>query len=155
MAMTEYASVGDYIAAQPKAAQGLLKKIRSTIRKAVPAAKESLSYTIPTYKLDGEVMLYFAGWAKHYSLYPCGPKLVARFRKELAPYQWSKGTIRFPLSEDVPVMLITTIATFRAREIAARKKTRRRTRRAVGVACPQRTAADGRGRPDAHAEKGK
>jgi uncharacterized protein YdhG (YjbR/CyaY superfamily) len=122
MAMTEYASIGGYIAAQPKAAQGALKKVRSTIRKAVPAAKESLSYKIPTYKLDGRVMLYFAGWAKHYSLYPCGPKLTAKFKKELAPYERSKGTIRFPLSEDVPVKLIAAIAKFRARELAGRRK---------------------------------
>jgi uncharacterized protein YdhG (YjbR/CyaY superfamily) len=127
MAMKEYASVGDYIAAQPKASQKLLKKVRSTIRKAVPAAKESLSYKIPTYKLDGEVMLFFAGWAKHYSLYPCGPTLVARFKKELAPYEWSKGTIRLPLSEDVPVKLIAAIAKYRAKEVAARAKAERKT----------------------------
>ena len=124
MAMTEYASVGDYLAAQPKASQKLLKKVRSTIRQAVPAVKESLSYKIPTYKLDGEVMLYFAGWARHYSLYPCGPRLVAAFKKELAPYEWSKGTIRLPLSEDVPVTLIAAIARFRAKEVRARAKTK-------------------------------
>jgi uncharacterized protein YdhG (YjbR/CyaY superfamily) len=126
--MIEYASVGDYIAAQPKAAQGLLKKVRSTIRKAVPAAKESLSYKIPTYTLDGQVILYFAGWAKHYSIYPCGPKLAARFKKELAPYEWSKGTIRFPLSADVPVTLIAAIARFRAKEAGARAKAKPRKR---------------------------
>ena len=74
MAMTTYASIAAYIAAQPKAAQGPLKKVRSAIRKAIPKAKESLSYKIPTYKIDDKVVLYFAGWAKHYSLYPCGPE---------------------------------------------------------------------------------
>jgi len=122
MAMTEYASIGEYIAAQPKATQGVLKKVRSTIRKALPKAKESLSYKIPTYKIDDQVVVYFAGWAKHFSVYPCGPKLVAAFKKELAPYERSKGTIRFPLDEDVPVKLIAAIAKFRAREIAARRK---------------------------------
>jgi uncharacterized protein YdhG (YjbR/CyaY superfamily) len=125
MAMTEHVSIAAYIAAQPKAAQGPLRKVRSAIRKAIPMATESLSYKIPTYKIDDKVVLYFAGWAKHYSLYPCGPKLAARFKKELAPYEMSKGTIRFPLSEDVPVNLIAAVAKFRAAEAGARAKSRR------------------------------
>ena len=122
MAMTMYASIPAYVAAQPKAAQGPLKKVRSAIRKAIPKAKESLSYKIPTYKIDDKVVLYFAGWAKHYSLYPCGPELAAKFKKELAPYEISKGTIRFPLSDDVPVKLIAAIAKFRAAEARARAR---------------------------------
>ena len=122
--MTEYASIGDYIAAQPKAAQRALKKVRSAIRKAIPQATESLSYKIPTYKIDGRVVIYFAGWAKHYALYPSGPKAIAKFKKELAPYEISKGTIRFPLSEDVPVKLIAAIAKFRAAEAGARARSR-------------------------------
>jgi uncharacterized protein YdhG (YjbR/CyaY superfamily) len=125
MAMTTYASIPAYIAAQPKAAQGRLRKVRSAIRKAIPMAKESLSYKIPTYKIDDKVVLYFAGWAKHYSLYPCGPELAAKFKKELAPYEISKGTIRFPLSDEVPVKLIAAIATFRAAEARARARSRR------------------------------
>jgi uncharacterized protein YdhG (YjbR/CyaY superfamily) len=121
MAMTTYASIPAYIAAQPKAAQGPLRKVRSTIRKAIPIAKESLSYKIPTYKIDDKVVLYFAGWAKHYSLYPCGPEVAATFKKELAPYEISKGTIRLPLSEDVPVKLIAAIAKFRAKQVAGRR----------------------------------
>ena len=121
--MTEYESIAEYIAAQPKATQSVLKKVRSTIRKAIPTAKESLSYKIPTYKIDDKVVIYFAGWAKHYSLYPAGPEAVLRFKKELAPYQISKGTIRFSLSEDVPVKLIAAIAKFRAKQIASRRKT--------------------------------
>ncbi len=121
MAMTQYASIAAYIAAQPKASQGPLRKVRSAIRKAIPKAKESLSYKIPTYKIDDTVVLYFAGWAKHYSLYPCGPEVAATFKKELAPYEISKGTIRLPLSEDVPVKLITAIAKFRAKQVAARR----------------------------------
>jgi uncharacterized protein YdhG (YjbR/CyaY superfamily) len=124
MAMTTYASIPAYIAAQPKAAQGRLRKVRSAIRKAIPMAKESLSYKIPTYKIDDKVVLYFAGWAKHYSLYPCGPELAAKFKKELAPYEISKGTIRFPLSDDVPVRLIAAIAKFRAAEAGARARSR-------------------------------
>jgi uncharacterized protein YdhG (YjbR/CyaY superfamily) len=65
-------------------------------------------------------VLYFAAWKQHYSLYPGGDRLVNQFKEELAPYQVSKGTIRFPLSKPVPAKLIERIADFRAKEAAAR-----------------------------------
>ena len=96
--------------------------MRSIIRKALPGAEEVISYQIPAYKLHGRCVLYFAGWKQHYSLYPAGDQLVAAFKEELAGYKLSKGTIRFPLSEPVPVKLIERIAKFRAKEVAERQK---------------------------------
>ena len=107
---------------QPEAVQGILKRVRSTIRKAVPGAEEVISYQIPTYKLRGDPVIYFAGWKQHYSLYPATGHVVAAFKDELAPYEVSKGTIRFPISEPVPVELIEGIAKVRAKEVAAREK---------------------------------
>ena len=98
--------VPSHFASQPEAVQGVLKRVRSTIRKAVPGAEEVISYQIPTYKLHGRPVLYFAGWKQHYSLYPSTDRLVAAFKDDLAPYEVNKGTIRFPLSEPVPVKLI-------------------------------------------------
>ena len=118
----EVKSVDEYIASQPEAAQKALKRVRSVIRKAVPAAEEMISYKIAAYKLHGRVMLYFAGWKQHYSLYPATAGLVAAFGDELAPYKLSKGTIRFPLSDPVPAKLIERIAKFRAKEVAEREK---------------------------------
>jgi len=63
-------------------------------------------------------VLYFAGWKSHYSLYPASDALVEAFARELAPYERRKGTIKFPLSEPVPVRLIEKIAKFRARQLA-------------------------------------
>jgi uncharacterized protein YdhG (YjbR/CyaY superfamily) len=123
MSETNFSSIDDYIASQPEPAQSVLKRVRRAIRDAVPAgAAEGISYKIPTYKLDGDAVLYFAGWKRHYSIYPATAGLVAKFKEELAPYQISKGTIRFPFSEPVPVKLIGRIAKFRAREIADRQK---------------------------------
>jgi uncharacterized protein YdhG (YjbR/CyaY superfamily) len=82
---------------------------------------------IPTYKLNHRPILYFAGWNRHYSLYPARPELIAAFGDELATYEGQKGTIRFPLSQPVPVKLIAAIAKFRAKEAAAP------TRRAVMI----------------------
>ncbi len=122
MARTNFESVDEYIASQPEAVQGPLERVRRTIRKAVPEAEETISYTIPTYKLHGRPVLYFAGWRQHYSLYPSTDSLVAAFKDELAPYEVEQGTIRFPLSGPVPVTLIGRIAKFRAKEVADRGK---------------------------------
>ena len=124
MAKTDFKSVDEYIASQPEAVQGVLKHVRSAIRKAVPSAEEVISYKIPTYKLHGGPVLYFAGWKQHYSLYPATGRVLAAFKDDLAPYEVNKATIRFPLSEPVPVKLIERIAKFRAQEVAARTKTK-------------------------------
>ena len=124
MATTDFQSVDEYIASQPKAAQGVLERVRRIIRKAVPEAEEMISYQMPTYKLNGRPVLYFAGWKQHYSLYPCTDHLVAAFKDDLAPYKVNKGTIRFPLSEPVPVKLIERIAQFLAKEAAERARAR-------------------------------
>jgi len=122
MAKTRIASVDEYIASQPKTSQRVLERVRRIIRKAIADAEETISYGIPTYKLDGRYVLYFAGWKQHYSVYPSTDRLIAAFKNELAPYEISgKGTIRFPLSEPIPVKLIEGIAKFRAREVVERQ----------------------------------
>jgi len=122
MGKTDFKSVDEYIASQPEVVQGVLKRVRNAIRKALPRAEEAISYQIPAYKLDGRPVLYFAGWRRHYSLYPCTDHLVAAFKDDLASYEVNKGTIRFPLSDPVPVKLIEGIAKFRAKEVAERGK---------------------------------
>jgi uncharacterized protein YdhG (YjbR/CyaY superfamily) len=122
MAETDFKSVDEYIASQPEAVQGILGRVRSSIRKAVPGAEEMISYQIPAYKLHRGPVLYFAAWKRHYSLYPATERLIAAFKGELAPYEVNKGTIRFPLSQPVPVKLIGRIAKFRAKEAAEREK---------------------------------
>jgi uncharacterized protein YdhG (YjbR/CyaY superfamily) len=114
--------VDEYIASQPEAVQGILGRVRSTIRKAVPEAREVISYKMPTYTLYRGRLLYFAVWKQHYSIYAATERVVAAFRDELASYDIDKGTIRFPLSEPVPVKLIGRIAKFRAKEVAEREK---------------------------------
>jgi uncharacterized protein YdhG (YjbR/CyaY superfamily) len=121
MAKTDFKSMDDYIASQPEAVQRVLQRVRSTIRKAVPDADEVISYQIPTFKLRGYPVLCFAGWKQHYSLYPA-TDLVAAFKNDLARYEVSKGTIRFPLSQPIPVKLIERIAKFRAKKVAEREK---------------------------------
>ncbi len=120
MAKTDFKSVDQYIASQPEAVQATLERVRDTIRKALPRAEEVISYQIPAFKAEGQPVIYFAGWKEHYSLYPVTEKTQAAFKDELARYKMSKGTVRFPLSERIPVTLIGKIARFRANEVAER-----------------------------------
>jgi uncharacterized protein YdhG (YjbR/CyaY superfamily) len=119
-------NIDEYIAGFPRDVQTVLTRLRRTIRKALPAAEEVISYNIPAYRLGGRTVLYFAGWKQHYSLYPSTKRLVAAFKDDLAPYEVSgKGTIRFPMAEPVPVKLIEDIAKFRARESRERETSKK------------------------------
>lgn len=127
MVRTEHESVDDYIAAQPAPARAVLERVRAAIRRALPAATEGISYQIPVYKLDGRMVLYFAGFQRHYSIYPATPRVVGTLGNELTGLLHSRATIRFPLADAVPARLITRIAKLRAAEVTELEagKTRR------------------------------
>jgi uncharacterized protein YdhG (YjbR/CyaY superfamily) len=129
MAADKSREVDAYIAAFPAATRRILERVRTTIRKTVPDAVEVISYKIPAYKLHGKALMYFAGWERHYAIYPVGVRAVAAaFESELARYELGKGTIRFPLDEPVPVKLIERIAAFRAAELRRANPARRTSR---------------------------
>ena len=115
-------SVDEYIAAQPEAVRPKLEQVRAAIRKAVPAALESIGYGIPGYKLHGKPMLYFGGFKDHYSLFAASGTFFATLEDELRGYDLRKGTVHFPLTKPVPVKLISRIAKLRASGIAATTK---------------------------------
>jgi uncharacterized protein YdhG (YjbR/CyaY superfamily) len=126
MIKAKFESVDEYISLQPEPVAAKLAIVRNTIRKALPKAEEVISYNMPAYRLLGEIVLYFAGWKQHYSLYPAGPHLVDAFKEELAAFKVDKGTIRFPLSAPVPKELISGIAKFRLSEATEQRKYRRK-----------------------------
>jgi uncharacterized protein YdhG (YjbR/CyaY superfamily) len=125
MSKTIVKSVDEYIAAQPEDVQVMLQRVRGAVRAMLPAADEVISYGVPTYKLDGRYVIYFAGWKQHYSIYPVTQRVVAALKEDLVPYEVSKGTIRFPLSQKVPVRLIQRITKLLAVEAAERAKAKR------------------------------
>ena len=99
-----------------------MKKIRETIRKAAPEAKEKISYQIPTFKLGGN-LVHFAAFTKHISFFPTSSG-IAKYKKELEEYETSKGTDQFPLDKPIPYNIITRITKFRARENLEKTKIR-------------------------------
>jgi uncharacterized protein YdhG (YjbR/CyaY superfamily) len=126
MSKPVFQSVDAYLEAQPEPARGALDRVRAAIRRAVPDAEESISYNMPTYKLGGERLIYFAAWKAHVSLYAATAGVVAALGDALKPYPIEKGTIRFSLDQPIPVKLIEQIARFRATERSGRKPATRR-----------------------------
>jgi uncharacterized protein YdhG (YjbR/CyaY superfamily) len=120
-------TVDEYIADQPKPLQPTLRRVRAIIRKAAPAADESISYRMPTYKLHGRPVIYLAAWKEHYSLYPSNDRLVASLKGQLTPYIAGKGTLRFAFAEPVPVKLIEAIVKMRVKEVSQKRPSARRT----------------------------
>jgi uncharacterized protein YdhG (YjbR/CyaY superfamily) len=111
---TKFKTVDEYIAIFPEPAKALLETMRKTIRQAAPQAEELISYNMPAYKLNG-ILVYYAGYRMHIGFYPTGSGIKA-FQKDLAGYEGSKGTVRFPLDKPLPLALISRMVKFRVRE---------------------------------------
>jgi len=109
--------VQGYLAAQPPKTRAALRVIRGAIRAAAPRAVEHFSYGIPGFTLDGRTLIWYAGWKQHVSLYPMTAAIKRTFARELDGYEMSKGTVRFALSERIPIPLVKRIAKARAAEI--------------------------------------
>ena len=107
-------TIDEYIAAFPADVRTRLSRLRATIRRAAPDAVEKISYRIPTFALNGN-LVHFAAFANHIGFYP-GPTGIARFRAELKPYASAKGSVQFPLGEPLPLDLVTAIVKFRVEE---------------------------------------
>jgi uncharacterized protein YdhG (YjbR/CyaY superfamily) len=109
-------SIDEYLAAVPDDQRRALAKLRSQIRAAAPGATESLSYGIPTFKLDGRPVVYFAAWANHCSIYG--------FPNEAVPanYVTSKGTIKFPAAKPLPAPLVSKLVTASIARLKKRAK---------------------------------
>lgn len=108
------ADIKEYIAGFPDETQVLLKKIKSTIKKAVPDAQETISYGIPCFTYKGKHLIFFAAFKKHIGLYPA-PRSSERFKEKLSRYKGGKGTVQFPRNEPIPFDLISSIVKFRAK----------------------------------------
>ena len=106
-----YKSVDDYIASFPEGVQKILEELRSVIHAAAPDATEKISYQMPAFTLNGP-LVYFAAFKSHIGFYPTASGIAA-FEKELAVFDTSKGTVRFPTDQPLPFDLIRKIVKFR------------------------------------------
>lgn len=107
-------TIDAFIAQYPADTQKILQELRRVIQKEAPDAKEKISYGIPTFTFHGN-LVHFSAYPRHIGLYPgAGPIVV--FKKDLEPYETTKGTIRFPIDKPLPLTLIKRIVRFRVKQ---------------------------------------
>ena len=110
-----FTTIDDYVGTFPEDVQAILEEVRRAIRKAAPAADETISYQIPTFTLNGRRLVSFAAWKRHISLYPL-PAGDEAFDRELAPYRAAKSTARFPLGKPIPYNLIERLVALHVKQ---------------------------------------
>ena len=109
-----------YLERFPKNVQRLLQKMRLTIKKAAPQAKETISYGIPAFALNG-LLVWFAAHKNHIGFYPRA-SAIAAFKKELSAYKGAKGSVQFPFDKPIPLALISRIVKYRMKQNLSKKK---------------------------------
>jgi uncharacterized protein YdhG (YjbR/CyaY superfamily) len=109
-----FSSIDEYIATFPEEIQAILQAVRATIRAAAPGAVELISYQMPAFALHGN-LVYFAVGKNYIGLYPTSSGIAA-FKDELSKYEGSKGAVRFPINQPMPMDLIRRIVQFRVTE---------------------------------------
>lgn len=110
----QFSNIDEYIHLFSDDVQEILKKIRQTIKESAPEAKEGISYNMPAFKLNGN-LVYFAACKNHIGFYPT-PSAIEAFKEELKQYKTSKGAIQFPIKKPIPFDLIRDIVKFRVNE---------------------------------------
>jgi uncharacterized protein YdhG (YjbR/CyaY superfamily) len=119
--MKKAATVGEYLRAVPAKQRAALQKVRKIIRAAAPGSVEAISYGIPAIKHRGRMLLYFAAFKQHNSVYPVGKAFIAAHRDELEGYYTSgKGTLRFPAEKPLPAALLKKLVKWRIKDNAKR-----------------------------------
>ncbi len=107
-------TIDEYIAQFPPQIQEILQKIRAIVHQAAPEAKEKISYQMPTFTLNGN-LVHFAAFKNHIGFYPI-PSGIEAFKQELSAYPQGKGSVQFPLDRPIPYDLIARIVAFRVEE---------------------------------------
>ncbi len=114
MQKTELKTINQYLKLFPKDTQAKLIELRLAIKKSAPQAQEKISYQMPTFYLNGN-LVHFAAYKNHIGFYPT-PSGIKAFKKELTKYKTSKGAVQFPLDKKLPLSLIKKIVKYRVKE---------------------------------------
>jgi uncharacterized protein YdhG (YjbR/CyaY superfamily) len=115
-----FKTIDEYISTFPKTTQTVLEALRRAIKEAAPNAEETISYQMPAFKQNG-IVVYFAAFKNHIGFFPTASAVEA-FKEKLCGYETSKGTVRFPFGEPIPLELVKEMVQFKVKENNAKKK---------------------------------
>lgn len=113
------ATVDEYLAGLPEVPRAALEHVRATVRAVAPEATESISYGMPTFRLGGRMLLSYAAFTRHCSLFPASADVMAALGDELAPYFTAKATLRFAPDAPIPTALVERIVAVRVGEVTS------------------------------------
>ena len=133
-------TTAEYLRRLTPAKRATLEKVRAAIKAAVPKADECISYGIPAFCLDGRIVAYYHAATNHCSFFP-GAYPVAKYKDELAGYETSKGTVRFPVGKPLPATLVKKLVKARIEENAELQRLRDAKRSATRASAPSAARA--------------
>lgn len=116
-------NINEYISQFPEDVQDKLEKLRRVIREAAPDAEEKISYQMPTFAQEGN-LVHFAAYDSHIGFYPT-PSGIEQFKEQLSVYKGGKGSVQFPLDQPIPYDLVSEITAFRVRENLEKARAKR------------------------------
>lgn len=122
-------NIDDYLSLQPEKAMIALEKIRQTIRIVAPDVEEVISYGMPAFRYRGRMLLYFAGFKNHCSLFPGSKSVIVKMKRELKRFKTSEGTISFTAEKPLPAVLVKKIVRARVKENVDKMKKKLKTKK--------------------------
>ena len=110
-------TVDQYLDGAPEPQRSTLRQIRTSLREILPDAAEELSYGVPAFKVEGAAVAGYAFFKNHCSYFPHSGSVLPQLADELGSYEWSKGTLRFPIDEPLPMPLLARLVEARLKEL--------------------------------------
>ena len=117
---SQFKTIDEYICSFPKDVKDVLEELRRVIKESAPMAEETISWGMPTFKLNGN-LVHFAAYKNHVGFYPA-PSAIVAFKKDLSPFKTSKGAVQFRFEEQIPFDLVRKIVKFRVKENESKKR---------------------------------
>lgn len=113
----EITSVDEYLERAPEPQRSTLIQLRATLREILPQGEETISYNVPAFEVDGKPVAGYAAFKNHCSYFPHSGSVLPQLGEELADYQWSKGTLRFPVDQPLPGSLVRRLVEVRLEQL--------------------------------------